>query len=174
MNVDQTPGSGLGSFRDMGFEFFLRLFLLGLNLFLRWRISFIYTPLSCWFGDRWCGWDVRNWTIWICRLVVIVAISGAGLLGLHAGKSIIIHSCSRWVASHVMNVKEYKVAKPSADIKSALLLELPEVFGTGEISDWWGWNNMNFEKELSCISESWKVRGTYCHLEWSRFWPLTL
>jgi len=41
------------------------------------------------------GRDPRNHTIFTCRFVVTFVITNAGLLELHAGKSVTVHNCSR-------------------------------------------------------------------------------
>jgi len=48
----------------------------------------------------------HNHTICTCQFVITTAINGSGMQGLHAGKSVTVHNCSRWVALYIMNVKE--------------------------------------------------------------------
>ena len=67
------------------------------------KTKFTYTRLSCW-----CRRDLRKCTICTCQLIVTVTISGADLLGMHAGKTTYVHNCPHSVALYIMNVEDYK------------------------------------------------------------------
>ena len=46
-------------------------------------------------GGGWYEFDLCNCMISTCRFVVTSVITDAGLLGLHAGKSVTVYNCSR-------------------------------------------------------------------------------
>jgi len=51
--------------------------------------------------------DPCHHTIFTCRFIVMDVITDVALLGLHSGKSTIVHNCLRWVL-HIMNIEESK------------------------------------------------------------------